>query len=319
LLISAAALALAIRWSGWPALVEALSRVDLRLVLFAILLFILSMLARVLAWRALLGWSFTFRRVFDVLNEGYLLNNLLPWRLGEVGRALLLGQGEEHSVLSVLSSIFVERMYDLLMATSLMLILFPFALRLPGALSVAIVLGVCLVLGLVMLRIALNRPAWIAAIAARLPGGAGRWLPIFDQLRMGVRALEDWKVFRSSAGWIILSWALAGFQYWLVVRAVVPGAALLWAFFMLPVALLGGAIPSSPGSIGVFEAGAVLSLSAFGVVQADALAAALILHAINYAISTTFGAFALANEGESLRDLYRSALAWISANTGRRA
>ncbi len=173
LLISAAALFLAIRWSGWPALVEALSRVDLRLVLLAILLFVLSMLARVLAWRALLGWSFTFRRVFNVLNEGYLLNNLLPWRLGEVGRAVLLGQGQDHSVLSVLSSIFIERMYDLLLAASLLLILFPFALRLPGALSVAIVLGLGLVLGLVLVRVALNRPKWIAGLAARLPGGRG--------------------------------------------------------------------------------------------------------------------------------------------------
>ena len=318
ILVSAAALFLAVRWSGWDALREALSRVDLRLVGLAILLFLLSMFARVFAWRALLGWRFTFKRVFKVLNEGYLLNNVLPWRLGEVGRAVLLGQGTDDSVLTVLSSIFIERMYDLLLAASLLLILFPFAVRLPGAVTVAIIIGIGIGIMVMVIRVALDKPAWHHAIASRLPGGEVRWLPRMRQFREGVRALEDWQVFRVSAGWIMLSWALAGIQYWLVVRAIVPDAALLWAYFMLPVSLLGGAIPSSPGSIGVFEAGAVLSLSAFGVRQADALAAALILHAINYAISSIFGAFALMNEGETLKSLYQMVQAWITTGTSRR-
>jgi uncharacterized protein (TIRG00374 family) len=317
ILVSAVALFLAIRWSGWDALKEALARVDLRLVGFAILLFLLSMIARVFAWRALLGWRFTVKRVFKVLNEGYLLNNLLPWRLGEVGRAVLLGQGTDDSILTVLSSIFIERMYDLLLAASLLLVLFPFAVRLEGAVAVAAVLGLGVIVLIIVIRVAVDKPAWHRAVAARLPGGESRWMPLVGQFRQGVRALEDWRIFRISAGWIVLSWALAGLQYWFVLRAIIPNAALLWAYFMLPVALLGGAIPSSPGSIGVFEAGAVLSLSAFGVRQADALAAALILHGINYAISSIIGAIALMNEGETFKGLYLSVQAWITASAHR--
>ena len=33
-----------------------------------------------------------YRRVFLTLNQGYLLNNIFPFRLGELGRAFLLSQ-----------------------------------------------------------------------------------------------------------------------------------------------------------------------------------------------------------------------------------
>lgn len=312
LVISALALALAVRWSGWQQLRLALRDVDLRFVVAALCVFLLSMLARAAAWQALLNWRFPFLRVIAVLNEGYLLNNVLPWRLGELGRAVLLGQAPDSSVLTVLSSILAERLYDVTLALSLLFILFPFAADLPGATITAFLLAF-LVIGLLgVLFILLRRSSWVEAILIRLPGGLDRWGPIWSQLRAGLRALEDGKVFLASIFFMVLSWALAGLEYWLVIRAVLPQAQLVWAYFMLTVSLLGVAVPSSPGYIGVFEAAGVIALSVFGVPRAEALAAAIILHAIVYIIGSGFGLLAMTTEGETLGGLYARVQAWLS-------
>jgi len=319
LVISALALALAIRWSGWDQLRTALLDVDLRFVLAAIAVFLLSMLARAAAWQALLGWRFRFLRVLAVLNEGYLLNNVLPWRLGEFGRAILLGRDPDSSVISVLSSILAERLYDMVLAVALLFILFPFAVSLPGAKNTAFLLAIVVMILVAVLVILMRRSAWVDSILARLPGGPDRWGPIWGQVRSGLRALEDGRVFLASSLLMILSWALAGVEYWLIIRAIVPDASLIWAYFMLTITLLGVAVPSSPGYIGVFEAAGVIALSVFGVPRAEGLAAAIILHSMVYLVASGIGLIAMTTEGETLASLYGRVQAWLSIMTREQA
>jgi uncharacterized protein (TIRG00374 family) len=114
LAVSAVALALVLRWAGWGPLNEALRRVEPGYLLLGVLVFIVSMLARVACWKVLIGRPVGFGRVLAALNEGYLLNNVLPWRMGEFGRAILLGRQPGLSALLVLSSIIVERLYDMI-------------------------------------------------------------------------------------------------------------------------------------------------------------------------------------------------------------
>lgn len=114
-----------------------------------------------------------------------------------------------------------------------------------------------------------------------------------------------------------LSWGLAGLEYWFVIRSLFPQAELIWAYFMLPVTLLGVAVPSSPGFIGIFEAAGVFALSVFGVPKDRALAAALVLHGIVFVIGSGLGALALVGDGETLTGLYREAQGWLAAKSPR--
>jgi uncharacterized protein (TIRG00374 family) len=319
LVISALALGLVVRWSGWQQLRLALETVDLRFVFAALGVFLLSMVARAAAWQALLNWHFRFPRVIAVLNEGYLLSNVLPFRLGELGRAVLLGHAPGTSVLTVLSSILAERLYDVTLALSLLFILFPFAANLPGATNTAFVLAILVVGMLGVLLVLIRRSSWVEAVLNRLPGGMERWRPIWGQLRAGLRVLEDGRVFLASSLFMMISWALAGLEYWLVIRSVLPEAQLVWAYFMLTVTLLGAAIPSSPGYIGVFEAAGVIALSVFGVPRADALAAALILHAMVYIVASGLGLLAMTTEGETLSGLYARVQAWLALRANEQA
>ena len=311
--ISLGSLALVLRWAGWAPMLEAIRGMDPRLVGLAALVFLASMWARVACWHSLLGGGVPMMRVLAALNEGYLLNNVLPWRLGEVGRAILLGRRPGLSVPQVLSTIVVERLYDLIFGFSILLSLLPLALDATWARPAAIFGGAFGLTGLAILWMLRRDPPWIEAVLRRLPGGLASWGRLWHSFREGLLVLGSPRRFLVSLFWMASTWGLAGVEYWLVLRAVHPPAQIPWAFFMLAVSLLGGAIPSSPGAIGVFEAAGVAALSAFGVPVAPALAAALLIHGMVYAIGSVFGAIALANEGQTLAGLYRQARAWLSS------
>jgi uncharacterized protein (TIRG00374 family) len=299
-----------IRWAGWSELLQALKTVNWFLFGIAVLVFLLSMLARGLSWRSLLNDRYPLLRVLAVLNEGYLINHTLPWRLGEVGRALLLAGGGNDSIMRVLSSIMVERMYDLAFALVFLVLMLPEAAGLEGLTQNAGFIGGVLVVAIVSLQIFIQRPNWMRNLISKLPGPRDRLLSLWEQMQLGLIALRDIKIFTRSAGWMLVSWVLAGIEYALVVRAVIPDASWRWAFFMLPVTLLGGAIPSTPGYLGVYEAAGVLALTTFGVEESQALAATLLLHGIVYILGSGFGIIALTSEGETISSLSKRLLRW---------
>jgi len=59
------------------------------------------------------------------MGAGYLLNNLFPFRLGEIGRAVLLDDPEGPTALEVLSSVLVERIFDVFLAAVFILGMLP--------------------------------------------------------------------------------------------------------------------------------------------------------------------------------------------------
>jgi uncharacterized protein (TIRG00374 family) len=315
LLISALAAYLVLQWAGWEPLVEALRQVDLQLIALAVIIFLLSMLARSLCWRELLDREYSLLQVLAALNEGYLLNNMLPWRLGEFGRAILLGRKGKKGTLNVLATIFVERMLDVFIAFSILIALLPTAAGLPEARRTGFILAGILIAGAVVVWILLRESTWIHWFLARLPGNKDRWVGMWDRLQSGLMVLREPDRLLRSLSWLMISWFLAGIEYWLVLRAFLPQASLLWAYFMLTVTLLGIAIPSSPGFIGVFEAAGVIALSVFGVPRGDALAASLMIHGIVYLVGSALGAVAMTREGDTLVGIYRQIRTRFSVET----
>jgi uncharacterized protein (TIRG00374 family) len=308
--VSAAALLLAIRWSGWAPLLAVLRQVDYFVLVPAAAIYLISMAARALAWQVILGGRASLLRMLAALNQGYLMNNLLPWRMGELGRAILLGRRPGLSPAMVLSSIVVERLYDMSLAVALLLALSPVAFGASWAPRAALVGGLAVILALGVLWLALARPQAIEWMLRRLPGGLGRWQGLWDNLRAGLASLRDARQLLAGFGWMVLSWALAGAEYWLVLRAFVPEAQATWALLALCVTLLGVAIPSAPGYIGVFEASAVAALAVFHVDSSIALGYALILHGLHFGMTTLLGAAALAGEGETLTGALRLIRSW---------
>jgi uncharacterized protein (TIRG00374 family) len=133
---------------------------------------------RAVVWRTLLRERASYADVFWTLNEGYVLNNILPFRLGEVGRAFLLGRKTTLTFWEVLSSIVIERALDLGIAVGLFLSTLPFVVGVDWAGPAAVAVGVIVILGLVTLYgLARNRQLVLNALRS-----AGRRWPVVERL-----------------------------------------------------------------------------------------------------------------------------------------
>ncbi len=319
LVVSLVALALAFRGADLGAIAGALRKANYFVLAVGVGFYILGLLFRALSWRVILGGRVPYWRVFEALNEGYLLNNLLPFRLGEFGRAYLISRRNNLPALEALSSIVVERVIDLLMVVVLLISFLPLIVGfdLPrGTLVTSIVLGLAAIV--VLILIARNQTT-VAAVVGRVLRrlhlrrlDPDRWQARAASFLAGLSALRDPGRALQAAFWSTMAWAAAGFGSWFMLRAFLPSATLTMSFVTLMLVGIGGAVPAAPSSAGVFEFVVLNSLNFFGVDHNIALSFGLTLHAVGFLLAIILGGLALAREGETLAHLAGAAQSLFS-------
>lgn len=322
LIISGLALWLAFRGANLTLVGQALREANYFVLLPAALLVWLGLVFRALSWRVILGGRVPLRRVYDAMNEGYLLNNLLPFRLGEFGRAYLISHGTSLTAAQALSSVVVERVIDLLMLLTLVVAYLPQLAGLGLGPGFALFSGLVGALALyVLLFVARHQDAVLRlarAVLARVP-----WLDTERSVSRAAALLDGLSVLRNTrqallaAMWSGLAWVAAGFGAWCLLAGFVPGAPVSVGFFVLLAVGLGNAIPSAPGGAGVFEFATVKALEVFGVAASLAFSFALVFHLLHLVLTSVLGSLALAGEGETVAHLARSAQALVTGGAGR--
>ena len=194
-------------------------------------------MVRGIVWRTLLRGRASYRDVFWTLCEGYLLNTVLPFRLGEVGRAFLLGRKARLGFMDVLSTIIIERVLDVAFSAAILLSAVPFVVGAAGAGRIAIVIGVLVVVGMVVLYVLARNRAWALAVFQRI---SARWPKLqklggdmLDSLFSGLAILTDGWLFVRFLFWMALNWAIAIGQFWLLLAGILPAGPLalvaVWA------------------------------------------------------------------------------------------
>jgi hypothetical protein len=309
LLVSALSLAAVFYLADWRELLQALRLTDYRLVVLGVLISLCWLFVRALAWQAMLQDRAAYGDVFFTITEGYLVNNLLPFRLGEVARAFLLRARANLSFWQVISTIVIERALDLALAAGLLLGALPFVIGADWARSAALGVGAAVLFLLAGLYLLARNRARALGIFQRLAGRlpwlakmAGRAVETFLD---GLAVLTDGRRFARAAGWILAGWLIGALQYWVMLLAFFPNAKPLWAVFCLGVAAMGVAAPSSPGALGVFELAVVGALTVLGQNASTALALAATMHLVNYLLNGLLGSYGLARDGQSLFSVYQ--------------
>jgi uncharacterized protein (TIRG00374 family) len=261
-----------------------------------------------MAWRTTLIEQAAFKDTFFVLNQGYLLNNVLPFRLGELGRALLLGGRAGMRFWRVLSSIVIERVFDLGIAAGLLLGTLPLVIGAEWARSAALVAAALVVAGFVALFVMASKPQSVTGILKALtkpwPKLQNWGIEQLEHFLEGLTALRDGWRFLRVAFWMLLTWGFNIAWYYVLMLSFFPDATWLWVLFSIAVASVGVALPSSPAYIGVLEAALVGSLTLFGADEATALAYALVAHVLYFAITGILGLVGFWQQGQSLGDVY---------------
>ncbi|MGA2819931.1 MAG: lysylphosphatidylglycerol synthase transmembrane domain-containing protein [Anaerolineales bacterium] len=310
LLLSVLAIVILLRVVSWKEVLSAWASASPWVIIPALVLLVLAQLARAIAWRYLVDRKLGLSRSFSVLNVGYLLNTLLPLRLGDLGRAVLAGLPKGGvsplSASSALSAVVVERVVDLLVTGLLGLAaiaLFAGASWVSRALEVTLALAV---LGtLALFALAVTR----AAIVKAARRGLGRvawlepWVVRLDEFLEGIQVIGQWGVAVPALAGILAAWLAWILEYWVILQGFVPGASSRLALAALAGGALGVMLPSSPNAIGVYEAAVVGVLSVAGMSPGRALAFALSIHFLNTIGVIVLGTWGLLQEGQSLGQL----------------
>jgi uncharacterized protein (TIRG00374 family) len=311
LLISGVAIYLLLRNIDAQELSDAFRRVNFSSLILAILVGVVSLFLRVWCWHLLLKRQFPYWRVFFAMNSGYLLNNILPFRLGEFGRAILLGGRNDKAIssLEVLSSIVVERVIDVFIAFALFLgTLSLVTAEGSGKVISLVAVGILILVFIALAFFAKNKDrvfSWLELRKGRHLRSIGWLQPKIDALLKGLSVMNQPKVFWASFILLALSWGISMIQHYFILVEIVPGNPAWWVVFLVSAGALGFALPSAPAGIGVYEAAIVGAFALLGVAYSDAFAYALILHAIQFVMSNVLGFIGLVREGQSFGDLYK--------------
>ena len=263
----------------------------------------LDVAARGGRWRALLApikWL-PYRRVLGYTYVGYLANNVLPARLGELVRTHALGEGEGISRPTVLGTVVVERIVDTSIVVGLAA-LAVLVLGVGGTMSTAVVLGAgfvgLLVIGLVVAMVSHRLPGAerVTAVAERYP----RILELARRLRDGLAvAARPGTLARalllSAAAWTAsIATFTAGGQS-VGIELTISQAALLASGVALATI-----VPSAPGYVGTFELTAVGIAKVFGADPDASFAMALLVHVMILAVTSVGGIIAALRLGVGL-------------------
>jgi len=289
--------------------VDAIRTANYWLLLLNLGISVIWLTVRGMVWRTLLRVRASYRDVFLTLAEGYLLNNFLPFRLGEVGRASCWGRKANLGFMDVLSTIVIERVVDLAFSAAILLSAVPFVVGAAGAEPIAIVIGLLVIFGLIFLYLLARNREWAIGLFQRL---SARW-PKLQQvgggflvsLFSGLAILTDGWLFVRFLLWMALDWAISILQFYLVLLAFFPDAQPVWSLFGLGAVAFGNAIPSMPGAIGTYEGALAGALTLVTHNESASLALAVTAHVFNYLVTGVIGLYALSNEGETLMGVYR--------------
>jgi uncharacterized protein (TIRG00374 family) len=261
-------------------------------------------------WQIMLEPQVPERRygdLLDIVNLGYLANNLLPARLGDVIRSYLAAEWTPATFAFALSTTAVERVLDTLVVVTMLFGVLPFLPVPPEAAQIGTLLGIAFFGAGVVLVVM----AWFKEQSERLIQAMLRPLPINEELWSGriVALLEGFSIVRQPMRFArvlfstVLIWAVAIASYWFVFLAFNLDLGFLAGAFVISVAALGMAVPSGPASAGTYDAAASGALQVLNVAQGLAGGVAVVLHALNFIVITLFGLWSLGKRGLTLNKL----------------
>src|SRR5258708_36220021 len=251
-------------------LLDKLSHADVRFVLLAMACTAASCYFRAVRWQAILGPDISFRNIFHTENISYLLNSLLPLRVGEAARIVIICRSKNQrasTALEALSTVVLWRVLDTLIVVVLLGLVLP-ALDVPEVVKAGsytmLTLGLAAV---VVLLVGAFARQWLirlaTAILKRLLPEAltTRLINWLDNFLSGLVVLRNpRRLFAVAPSTSRLWLCYLGF-YTAVLWAFWPAPPLAWSVLATASGSLSFFVPSSPSGISVFHAPIVLIMA----------------------------------------------------------
>jgi len=306
----AAAVALFI-WRGpdWNLVVDAFRFVAWGWVIVAILLNLLSVLARAGAWHTVIEQAMPpprprFRTVFSAFGVGLFANAVLPGRIGELARVAVLTRHQPQqrrgdAWATLVGTVFAHRVFDLFPMV-LLIVYVLLTAKIPHWALTSLTIAIVVAFGLFAFALASARRHNRSMLEE-----AGRVRRLVTMARYGLGVLHE-PVAAVTAGVLqCLGWLCQLFAVWAAMRAFdihepLPAAGLV--LVLMNVAML---FPLWPGNVGLVQAAVAFPLVSYGVPYAKGFAFGIGLQAIEMSVGVGIGLLFLAREGLSYAMLKR--------------
>ncbi|HZE89802.1 MAG TPA: lysylphosphatidylglycerol synthase transmembrane domain-containing protein [Verrucomicrobiae bacterium] len=250
---------------------------------------------RAARWRILLGplkKDVGYYNLISTISIGYMVTMLLPGRLGEVLRPVLLAGRENISKGGAIATILLERLMDALTVASLFAIYLIFFLGPEGGMgreaaagmSVGwgVAMGLFIVLAFPLLYAVVHFRARVASLLERVVSPASRTgetiHKIFHTVVDGFQVIKGGRALIAAWSYSYLIWLVIAFSIWFSVKAFGIDLPLSGSLLMLGALTFGIAIPTQ-GGVGTYEWFGQQALTRFfGVDPSAAAAAILVMH-----------------------------------------
>jgi glycosyltransferase 2 family protein len=284
-LVSLVALAAVVWWASkqeapeLPSGAEAIAWLAAALVLYA-----LATVVRGERWHYILAITrvrASRRDCYGLTCVGYMGNNVLPARAGEVLRVVLLAPRAEASKRAIAGSIVAERMLDVIVLAAI------FVITVYGVLGSDV--------------LPTNRPILMAGLigvgllALALVVWVLRRHHFFERVRDWLRPIADSpRALLSGHGVLLLAatfvlWAFEAAVYLAVARSVDVDFSMTGALYLVALTNFVAALPAAPGSIGTFDAAVAWGAKRLGASGSAALSYLIMLRFVIYVPITVVG------------------------------
>ena len=281
-------------------------------------LFMASFIFRAWRWHYFLQpvKSLRFHPLFSAIMVGYMGNNVLPIRLGEILRAYALNRSSNVSKSAGLATVVVERLVDTIGLLVFFLIAVLFA-SLPSQYQSVITLTSILAIGLLVFLIGITFfEAFTKKILNRIFGLLPEFVSeklqsITDAFLDGLAGLRQTQNYWKILAHTLIIWSLFAASTFYMLKAfrfdTVYSMTFVSGIVVFLIGTVGVMIPSSPGYVGTFHYAIVQALALFGVPNEPALGFAIVIHLMNYLPVTGLGLFYFLREGLRFQDVSKAA------------
>lgn len=309
--VSAACLWLATRGTDWAAVAHILAGAKLPWLALGVVIGFVALWLRARRWLLLLA---PIGRVgvgpaFSATAIGFMASAVLPLRLGEFVRPALLARRTGLGFAPTLSSVVLERLFDMILVLFCFLAL-SLVYPLPAWMArLALVAGIGaagVLVGLVLVQAFRGTvERLVDALFLRLPDAVSR--PLRPAALGVLGALGSLGSVRSVAAILVMSalvWMANGSSFLICLLALDIEAPLLpAALASLVIVAAAVFLPQGPGFVGTWQYGCVLALGLFQVPEDVAVGYSLLTWVLQMSINVGIGAVCLARENLSLREL----------------
>ncbi len=306
--ISIVLLYMSLRGLDYRQFTETIKRADAAFAFLPVLFIMICVSLCSIRWMRVVGYNTRFSDAFTALLIGLFVNNVLPARIGEVARGYALAKRKNVPFTYAVSTVFIDRVFDLLGLLLIAFLFFP-KQALPPSVSKALYILVVVFIACVLALFAISQEKVALRLTTYLQK---RPRPVFKKLakRMfeiheNLRRIRTPGQLSLSVVLTIANWFSMAMALYFSLKTFGVSLPFVYVPFVCAILNMGLAVPSSPGYIGVYEFLLISLLAIFGVPKYEGFAVAIFFHASWYVPYNILGFIFIIKQHLHIKDIQK--------------